>query len=106
MMMDLFSKTVVMFFLLTLRMKKGKSQCNHEASGLEYFPLAAFADALQEGKNVIGIEGHNAKLDSSDFTLDPQLIVGGGYTNLKRNFITKSYDITGKFSDEEELEEI
>ena len=78
---------------------------NHEASGLEYFPLASFADALQEGKNVIGIEGHNAKLDSSDFTLDPQLIVGGGYTNfVKSNIITKSYDITGKFSDEEELE--
>ena len=79
---------------------------NHEASGIEYFPLAPFADALKEGKNVIGIEGHNAKLDSSDFTLDPQLVVGGGYTNyVKSNIITKFYDIKGNFTKEEELEE-
>ena len=79
---------------------------NHEASGIEYFPLAPFADALNEGKNVIGIEGHNAKLDSSDFTLDPQLVVGGGYTNfVKSNIITKFYDIKGNFTRQEELKE-
>ena len=78
---------------------------NHEASGLEYFPLASFADALQEGKNVIGIEGHNAQLDSSDFTLDPQLIVGGGYTNfVKSNQIDKLYDINGKFNEDKVVE--
>ena len=78
---------------------------NHEASGLEYFPLASFADALQEGKNVIGIEGHNAQLDSSDFTLDPQLIVGGGYTNfVKSNRIDKLYDINGKFNENKVVE--
>ena len=93
-------------FSINVTDEEGKiTVANHEASGVEYFPLASFADALQEGKNVIGIEGHNAKLDSSDFTLDPQLIVGGGYTNfVKSNIFTKSYDIKGKFSKEEELE--
>ena len=78
---------------------------NHEASGIEYFPLVAFADALNKGKNVIGIEGHNATIDSSDFSLDPHLVVGGGYTNfIKRNSSDKLYDIRGKFSEEKGVE--
>ncbi len=48
---------------------------SHEASGFEYFSLAKFADAFREGENVIAIEGHNRGLDSSDFTLDPYLLM-------------------------------
>ncbi len=93
-------------FSINITDKEGKiTVANHEASGVEYFPLASFADALQEGKNVIGIEGHNAELDSSDFTLDPQLIVGGGYTNfVKSNEIDKLYDIKGKFTEDKVVE--
>lgn len=49
---------------------------NHEAGGLESFSLADFSGVFKEGRNVIAIEGINATLDSSDFTLDPQLLVG------------------------------
>jgi hypothetical protein len=35
------------------------------------FPLGPFARWFEEGRNVIAIEGHNARLGSSDFTLDP-----------------------------------
>ncbi|MFT5406798.1 MAG: hypothetical protein ACI9DF_005663 [Verrucomicrobiales bacterium] len=37
------------------------------------FRLEPFAAYLKEGKNVIAIEGHNARKESSDFTLDPFL---------------------------------
>ena len=37
------------------------------------FKLEPFASTLREGRNVIAIEGHNSKLESSDFTLDPFL---------------------------------
>lgn len=49
---------------------------NHEAGGLESFSLADFGGVFKEGRNVIAIEGINATLDSSDFTLDPQLLIG------------------------------
>lgn len=47
----------------------------HEASGVEYFSLAKFAEAFKDGENVIAIEGHNVSLESSDFTLDPYLLL-------------------------------
>ena len=46
---------------------------NHEANGAEYFSLNNFAGAFKFGKNVIAFEGHNTNLESSDFTLDPQV---------------------------------
>lgn len=48
---------------------------SHEAAGPEYFPLSDFAEHLKEGRNVIAIEAHNIKLDSSDFTIDPYLVI-------------------------------
>jgi ankyrin repeat protein len=69
---------------------------NHEANGFEFFPLAPYVDAFNVGKNVIGIEGYNASLGSSDFTLDPYLVIGGGYTDyLKSN--TTNKDIKGGY---------
>ena len=47
----------------------------HEAGKLEYFPLGAHKKLLRTGLNVIAIEGHNADIGSSDFSLDPILIL-------------------------------
>lgn len=48
---------------------------SHEASGMEYFSLAKFAEVFREGENVIAIEGHNRGINSTDFTLDPYLLM-------------------------------
>jgi hypothetical protein len=47
----------------------------HEAEKTEYFPLSSFASAFRIGRNVIAVEGHNCKKDSTDFTLDPYLVL-------------------------------
>ena len=48
---------------------------SHEANGPEYFPLSDFAEHLKEGRNVIAIEAHNVRSNSSDFTIDPYLVI-------------------------------
>ena len=69
---------------------------NHEAGGLESFSLADFGGVFKEGRNVIAIEGINATLDSSDFTLDPQLLIGKAVkfveTNRKEKHETANTD--------------
>ena len=58
------------------RGKEGEPKIgNHEASGAEYYSLAEFAGVFKEGKNVIGLEGHNISKESSDLSLDPALVV-------------------------------
>ncbi len=47
----------------------------HEAKKHSYFKLKDFEKHLKNGKNVLAIEGHNRKSDSSDFLLDPYLII-------------------------------
>ena len=47
----------------------------HEANGFESFELKNVAKLLKTGKNLLAIEGHNAKPASSDFTLDLVLLV-------------------------------
>ncbi|HZN56923.1 MAG TPA: CotH kinase family protein, partial [Planctomycetota bacterium] len=53
---------------------------NHEASRgnnspnpPESFPIDNFADLLQPGENVLAVQGFNSTLDSSDFSLIPEL---------------------------------
>ena len=59
--------------------KDGKTDiAKHEASGSEYFPLGKFPDAFKVGKNVIALEGYNDSKESSDFSLDPHLILETG----------------------------
>jgi len=58
---------------------------NHEATGAESFSLAEFSGVFKEGRNVIAIEGINATLDSSDFTLDPQIVIGGSGRFIEAN---------------------
>jgi acid phosphatase type 7 len=49
---------------------------SHDAGGrYNYFPLKDFEKYLRNGVNVLAIEGHNNSLESSDFTLDPYLIL-------------------------------
>ena len=48
---------------------------SHEAEGAEYFPLSGFTEHLKIGRNVIAIEAHNIKRSSTDFTIDPYLVV-------------------------------
>jgi hypothetical protein len=73
----------------------------HEAGNPEYVPLSPFAGAFKTGKNVIAIEGHNAELDSSDFSLDPQLIMGssGSFIETQRSEKHASADTDHYFND-------
>ena len=53
-----------------------KGVSNHEAGKeYQYFDLSPFAVLFKKGENVIAIEGHNSHLKSSDFTLDPALVL-------------------------------
>jgi ankyrin repeat protein len=83
---------------------------NHEANNAEYYSLNDYAGAFKVGKNVIAIEGHNTNLESSDFTLDPQLLMGGSgsfvETDRKENhespqteFFHKNRSWNGKIDD-------
>ncbi len=47
---------------------------SHEADGYEYFPLKGAKQYLTDDDNILAIEGHNADIGSSDFTLDPYLL--------------------------------
>ncbi|MCP4847167.1 MAG: metallophosphoesterase family protein [Verrucomicrobiaceae bacterium] len=57
--------------------KGAKGFHSHEADKkFEFFPLDKHAiEALQEGVNILAIEGHNVKPGSSDFTLHPALLL-------------------------------
>jgi len=58
------------------RLNNGKVVVSsHEAEGAEYFPLSDFTEHLKIGRNVIAIEAHNIKRSSTDFTIDPYLVV-------------------------------
>lgn len=55
----------------------GEELSLHEADGkFDYFPLRAIGKLAKPGqKNVLTIEGHNANLGSSDFTIHPELLL-------------------------------
>ncbi len=55
-----------------------KKVSQHEASGHVYIPLKNWKSLVVPGKNVLAIEGHNTSITSSDFTLDPALVIRGG----------------------------
>lgn len=55
--------------------KDAKQIDGHEAGGYAYFPLRDVARLLRADENVLAIEGHNSGADSSDFTLDPYLVI-------------------------------
>jgi outer membrane protein assembly factor BamB len=47
----------------------------HESKRWEYFKIDNHSSFLRKGTNVLAIEGHNRKVDSSGFTLNPYLVV-------------------------------
>jgi outer membrane protein assembly factor BamB len=47
----------------------------HERKGWEYFRIDQHHELLREGSNLLAIEGHNRKIDSSAFALNPYLVV-------------------------------
>jgi outer membrane protein assembly factor BamB len=51
---------------------------SHEASKFETFDIAGFRSLLKPGRNVIALEGHNSGRRSSDFSLDPYLLIKAG----------------------------
>jgi hypothetical protein len=56
--------------------KDAKKVKQHDATGrFSYYPLKDFEKHLKDGVNVLAIEGHNASINSNDFTLDPYLVV-------------------------------
>ncbi len=54
----------------------GDVKGGHEAKGAEVFNIPNPRRFLETGKNIVSIEGHNIRLSSSDFTLDPVLLLG------------------------------
>ncbi len=46
----------------------------HEASGHEFVEFEGFEKLLKPDRNLLAIVGHNASLDSGDFTLDPAVV--------------------------------
>jgi len=48
---------------------------SHESEQFSYFPIKDHEKYLKSGTNVFAIEGHNISTNSSDFTLDPYLIL-------------------------------
>jgi len=73
---------------------------SHEAAKPETFALGAAADLLQEGINVLAIEGHNVDLGSSDFSLIPALrmMPAAGYTGGTYFVTTQMVTLTGHAS--------
>jgi len=55
------------------RSAEGLRVDQHEAGQFEEFVVNGAARLLHAGRNLLAIEGHNANIDSSDFSLDPVL---------------------------------
>ncbi|MFM1768659.1 MAG: Alkaline phosphatase precursor [Verrucomicrobiota bacterium] len=55
--------------------KDAKDIKPHDGAKYRYYVFKDFEKHLKDGRNVLAIEGHNATLDSSDFLMDPYLIL-------------------------------
>ncbi|HUU19804.1 MAG TPA: PQQ-binding-like beta-propeller repeat protein [Sedimentisphaerales bacterium] len=61
----------------------------HERKDWEYFKIDNHRNLLRDGINVLAIEGHNRKVDSRGFTLNPYLVVlRNGKPGVNRNIET------------------
>ncbi len=63
----------------------------HERKDWEFFRIDNHINFLRKGQNVLAIEGHNRKIDSRGFTLNPYLVA---QQNIK-NAINKNTQLTG-----------
>lgn len=73
---------------------------SHEAAKPETFTLGGAADVLQEGMNILAIEGHNVDLGSSDFSLNPALrmMPAAGYTGGVYSVTKQMVTLSGRAS--------
>jgi hypothetical protein len=58
---------------VTINPDGSRTATSHDAGTPQVIDLGTVADVLQEGTNVIAIEGHNVSLGSTDFSLTPVL---------------------------------
>lgn len=75
------------------RGRKAKGIPGHEAGDFEYFIIKDFRNYLQEDENVFAIEGHNTSRGSSDFSLDPSLVVSGKNGSEKKEMQRQLHEI-------------
>jgi hypothetical protein len=70
----------------------------HEAGSPETFILGTTDELLNEGINVLAVEGHNVSLSSSDFSLIPTLRTASNITRIGETWIieTDTVTLTGK----------
>ncbi len=61
---------------------KASKITSHEAAGYETFDVAKFRSLLKPGRNVIALEGHNSSSGSSDFSLDPYVLIKNGGSKI------------------------
>lgn len=63
---------------------------SHDANNkFERFSLGSVSKLLKPGVNVLAVEGHNVKLDSSDFSLHPTLSIKGSGGGAKEMLVDK-----------------
>jgi len=62
----------------------------HERKGWEYFKIDNHDKFLREGTNLLAIEGHNRKVDSSAFALNPYLVALGNEKSSGNRRIKKA----------------
>jgi len=68
----------------------------HEAGSPETFVLGTVDKLLNEGVNVLAVEGHNVSLSSSDFSLIPTLRTASNVTRIGETWIVETDTVTLK----------
>ena len=69
---------------------------SHEAGSTETFVLGTAGELLNEGSNILAIEGHNTSLDSSDFSLIPALRSASNMVRTGEKWIVETDTVTLK----------
>jgi len=69
---------------------------SHEAGSPENFVLGTVDELLNEGSNILAIEGHNTSLSSSDFSLTPALRSAANTIRTGETWIVETDTVTLK----------
>jgi hypothetical protein len=68
----------------------------HEAGSPETFVLGTAGELLNEGSNILAVEGHNASASSSDFSLIPALRTASNITRIGETWMVETDTVTLK----------
>jgi len=74
------------------------AESTHEAGSPETFVLGTAGEILNEGSNILAIEGHNGSASSSDFSLIPTLRTASNITRLGETWMVETDEVTLKGS--------